>query len=107
MTAYRNEYMDEKSDDELPPLHERFHQDNDSDDEESPEEKERNGMRYNAKLQKNKNNRHEIPTNNNGKKILFSGTTKQSPTIIINSSNEKCNSIVISITDNSTEKKQT
>ena len=50
MTANRKEDTDEESDDELPLLHERFHWDNNSDDEEKTEEIERNRMRYNTKF---------------------------------------------------------
>ena len=50
MTANRKEDTDEESDDKLPLLHERFHWDNNSDDEENPEEIERNRMRYNTKF---------------------------------------------------------
>ena len=101
LTDYSDEVIDDDSDDELPPLHERFHWNNDSDDEESPEEIERDRMRCNAQLKK-KHKRHAIPTTNNGEKISFPGTTKKSPTIIIHLNHEKCDNPAININENST-----
>lgn len=55
--------MEEEYDEELPPLNERFNWDNESDDEESPDERKRNRMNTTAMVRKHKNNRHEIKIN--------------------------------------------
>ena len=78
LTDYSDEDIDDESDDELPPLHERFNWTNDSDEEERPAEIEEDRMRCNAQLKK-KHKRHATPTNNNSEKISFPGTTKKIP----------------------------
>ena len=50
MIVNRKEDSDEDSDEELTPLHERLKWDNESDEEETTEQIERNRMSYNAKI---------------------------------------------------------
>ena len=54
MIVNRKEDLDEDSDEELPPLHERLQWDKESDDEENSEQIKRNRMSYIAKIKKMK-----------------------------------------------------